>query len=134
MQNPVGFEAGELLESLDQSGEDESSDDEKGAADGEEAPLRNATDFFIVELLPIGSGWIEPAEEPMGESEVHHGRETEGSEEEKSGRPEELLEFRLFFIGGNRFVDARVVEEAFVVDEGIKERALAIVREQEKGS
>ncbi len=82
MKDLFGLETGEVFQSFDHAGEDESADDEEGNPDDEEAPAGDAADVFVVEFFPISGVGIEVAEEVEGESEVHDGGEAEGTEEE----------------------------------------------------
>lgn len=122
MENFLGLKAGEGFEAFDHAGEDEAADDEERDADDEEAPAGDAAHVFVIKLFPIHGGGVEVVEEVVGEGEVHDGGEAEGAEEEFGGAPEKFAEFGFFSVRFDLLVDAAVVKDALVVDEGIEER------------
>ena len=63
MQNAIGFETGEFFESLDESGKDETSDDQKRKADDEKAPAGDLSNIGVVEFFPVFRSRIEIAQE-----------------------------------------------------------------------
>ena len=134
LQDLFGLEAGERFEAFDHAGEDESAAREEGNADDEKAPAGDATDVCVIELFPVCCGGVEVMKEVEGEAEVNDGGEAEGSEEQDRGGPEEFAEFRFLVVFLYLSVDASVVKNGIVVDEGIEERGGRLMGEEEEGA
>lgn len=134
LKNFFGFETGEGLESFDHTGEDEAADDKEGHADDKETPPGDAAHVLVIEFLPITGGRVEVVEEIKGEAKVHHSGEAEGAEKQEGRSPEEVPEFGFLVVDFHLLVNASVVEDVFIVNEGIKKRSRGLVGEEEKGA